>query len=276
MLKIGSMVGAPDLETATLAPFSGDLETAFQKLATLGYEGAEIMLKNPAKLDGRGIREALDENNLRLIALCTGHIYGEDRLGLVGPDLKIDPAAVARLEEFIDFAALHFGPGTLVNIGRSRGPGNPLDPEKSLGLYREAFQALADYALPQGVRLILEPINRDEVSFIHSTQDGLRMARWVDRPNFGLMLDTYHMHREDPDLFESFREAAGCFWHVHFSDANRRWPGNSHIDFGRIVRVLNETGFDGFVSLEIEPWPGPDEAARFSIDYLRRFIPSTT
>ena len=39
-IRIASMVGAPDLESPTLAPYSGDLSAAFGRLATLGYDGA--------------------------------------------------------------------------------------------------------------------------------------------------------------------------------------------------------------------------------------------
>lgn len=119
MIKIASMVGTPDLETPTLAPYSGDLGLAFKKLSALGYEGIELMTKRPASLDGPAVRQLLAANQLVLAGLCTGHIFGEDRLGLVTPEMQIDPRAITRLKEFIDLAAF-FGPGTLVNIGRSR------------------------------------------------------------------------------------------------------------------------------------------------------------
>jgi hypothetical protein len=45
MIKIASMVGAPDLETDTLAPFSDDFSFAFSRLSRLGYDGVEIMTK---------------------------------------------------------------------------------------------------------------------------------------------------------------------------------------------------------------------------------------
>ena len=48
MIKIASMVGTPDLEAPTLAPYSGNLREAFSKVAELGYDGVEFMSKNPA------------------------------------------------------------------------------------------------------------------------------------------------------------------------------------------------------------------------------------
>jgi len=272
VIRIASMVGGPDLETPTLAPYSGDLEQACQKLAALGYDGIELMTKQPSALDAARLQAVLTDNQLNLVGLCTGHVFGEDRLGLVTPELQIDRQAIARLKEFIDFAVL-FGNGTMVNIGRTRGVGDPKQLQRTLSVAREAIQELADYAQPGKVRLILEPINKAENNFIHSTQDGLELVKMVNRTNFGLMLDTYHMFLEDVDLICSLHESAPYCWHWHFSDSNRRWPGNALIRFDIIIDNLNSIGYDGFVGTEIQAWPDPDTAARFSIEYLRKFIP---
>jgi sugar phosphate isomerase/epimerase len=267
------MVGAPDLGAPTLAPFSGDLEAAFQKLAALGFDGVELMTRRPSLLDAPRVCALLAKYRLQLTGLCSGHIFGEEGLGLVRPDLTINPEAITRLKEFVDAAAA-FGPTTMVNIGRSRGVGDPANLEGTLETAAVAIRELADYAQPKGIRLILEPISRDEVNFVHSTQDGVDLVKRVDRPNFGLMVDTYHMVREDADMLQSFYTAAPYIWHVHISDSNRRLPGSGEIDYQDVVRALEENGYAGFVSLEIQPWPDPQAAAQRSIEYLRRWIPA--
>lgn len=273
MIKISSMVGTPDLEQPTLAPYQGDVASAFAKLAALGYDGVELMIKNPSRLNGHDLRHWLGENNLELAQICTGHVYGEDKLGLVTEKATISPEGMSRLKDIVDFAAAFFAPGLPVNIGRSRGPGDPAQPEKSLKAYEEAFRELADYALSRKVRLTLEPITATVANFIHTTQDGLEMCRRVNRPNFGLMLDVYHMNIEDVDIYQSFREARDYCWLIHFCDNNRKWPGSAHLDFPHIIGTLREIGYDGFVSLEMLSWPDPDTSARAAIEYLRRFIP---
>ena len=273
MIKIASMVGTPDLQAPVLAPYSGDLPAAFAKLAKLGYDGVELMIKKPSKLDGAAIRRWLDEHNLKLVQMCTGHVFGEDKLGLLNADATLNREAMERLKEFVDFAASYFEPGLPVNIGRSRGQGNPAQSEKSLDAFAASFRELADYALPKRVRLTLEPITALLVKFIVTTQDGVAMCRRVNRPNFGLMLDVYHMNIEDVDIYQSFRDAKDYCWLVHVCDNNRKWPGSAHLDFARIITTLNEIGYDGFVSTEMLPWPDPDTAARAAIESLRRFIP---
>lgn len=273
MIKISSMVGTPDLKAPVLAPYSGDLPAAFAKLVNLGYDGVEFMTKDPSMLKGAEIRRSLDEHNLELCQICTGHVWGEDKLGLVDTDATLNPEAMKRMKEIVDFAADHFKPGTPVNIGRSRGPGDPAQPEKSLAAYESAFRELADYALPKKVRLTLEPITAASIKFVLTTQDGVEMCRKVERPNFGLMLDVYHMNIEDVDIYQSFRDAKDYTWLVHVCDNNRKWPGSAHLDFARIIGTLNEIGYGGFVSTEMLPWPDPDTSARAAIEHLRRFIP---
>lgn len=272
MIKIASMVGAPDLHQETLAVYSGELEAAFEKLAALGYDGIELMTRDPSNLDGEAMRRSLSNCGLQLVGLCSGHVFGEDGLGLVGLGKDISLQAMKRLKAFVDFAAEYGGPGTLVNIGRSRGPGYVKDEARTLSEMAAAFYELAEHAVPLGVKIVLEPINGLQTNYIHTAQDGIAMVERVNHPNFGLMLDTYHLNIEDVDVYESLRQAAPYLWFVHLTDNNRHWPGSAHLDFASIVAVLDEIAYEGFASLEILPWPDPDTAARSSIESLRRYI----
>ncbi len=132
------------------------------------------------------------------------------------------------------------------------------------------LQELSDYARPRQVRIILEPINRKEASYIHSTQDGIDLVQRVNRVNFGLMLDTYHMYLEDTDMIASLYAAAPYCWHLHISDSNRRYPGSGEIHFERVIAALQDLSYSGYLGTEIQPWPDPDSAARLSIEYLRK------
>lgn len=272
MIKIAAVIGSPDLQKQTLAVYSNDLRQAFQKVSRLGYQGVELMTKDPARLDGKSMKRWLEEAGVALVGLCTGHVYGEDGLGLVGPDRAVCEKAMKRLKEFVDFAAGNFGAGTMVNIGRSRGQGFRDDSERTLNEMAKSFGELADYAQPHGIRLVLEPITVNQTNFINTTQDGIEMVDRVGRENFGLMLDVYHMNIEDDDIYESIRQAGARCWFCHFTDNNRKYPGSAHLDFKRIVESLEEIGYDGYVSMEILPWPDPDTAARSAISHVRQFI----
>lgn len=74
MIRIASMVGAPDLNMPTLAPFSGDLANACLQLKKMGFDGIELMSRRPGLLDKTALKQCLAENDLVLVGLCTGHL----------------------------------------------------------------------------------------------------------------------------------------------------------------------------------------------------------
>lgn len=271
-MKLGLMIGTPDLRQPWIVVLDGpDLEANFRLAAEWGYHGVELALRDPALLDGAQIKHWLEHYRLEMIGLCTGEIFGSDGLGLVGESAEVMRAAEARMRGVIDLAA-EFGPGTLVNIGRVRGalrPGHALATRASAVA---VFRRLAEYAAPSGVRLALEPINHYEVNYILSTADGVEIAAEVNHPNFGLMLDTYHMNIEDQNLHASLRGARRYCGHVHVSDNNRRWPGNAHIDFPALLATLHDLGYTGYLSAEILPWPDRETAGRETVKYLKRCL----
>jgi sugar phosphate isomerase/epimerase len=275
MIKIASMVGGPDLRKGALAPYSGDLRAAFGKLARLGYDGVELMIKNPRDLEGSRIRGWLEEHGLRFVGICTGHVFFEDGLGLIESGPRISQAALKRFRELIDLAAAISPRDALVTIGRSRGMGEPQKPEATWRLAVDAFRELAAYAQPRGIRLVLEPLSPKEATIVLSTDEGVRMVESVNCPNFGLMLDVYHMNLTERNVADAFRRAGSRCWHVHVCDQDRRSPASGTIDYRAAIGALKDTGYSGFLSTEIQPWPDPDTAARASIEFLRSQLPAS-
>jgi 5-keto-L-gluconate epimerase len=272
-MKLGMLIGTPDLlrPSAQLILCGPDLRANLRKIADWGYDGVELALRDPALLDSRQIRSWLDECGLHLAGLSTGDVFGQDGLGLLGMPPEVAEAAEARLKAIIDFGA-EFGGGVSVGIGRLRG--RPV--EGASGPWDAAvatFRRIADHALVKGVRVGLEPANHHEVSFVITTQDGLAWVEAVNRPSFGLVLDTYHMNIEDQNVHASIRQAHRYCWDVHIADNNRKWPGNAHIDFGSIVATLADVGYAGYLSVEAAPWPDPETAGQETIRYMRRWVP---
>ena len=138
--------------------------------------------------------------------------------------------------------------------------------------FLQVFRALADYAANYAVRITLEPCNRYEVDFVRSSREAIDFAAEVDRPNFGLMFDVFHMNIEDPSIEDAFREAGPRLWHVHIADSNRLPPGQGHQDFASIVATLREIGYEGYLSAELQPLPDPDTAAALTIEYMRQWV----
>ena len=138
----------------------------------------------------------------------------------------------------------------------------------------EALQECSQAAKPLGVRLALEPINRYETTLVNSVAQGMALIDQVGADNFGLLLDTFHMNIEEPDILQSISTCGDRIFHFHVADSNRWYPGAGHLDFSGILSRLQSTGYDGFVSGEFMPLPDPLTAARENIARLRAILSS--
>jgi len=273
-MKLACVISTSDVKKGPLALLTGNFDEKLAKAKDLGYDGVELMICDPSKLDSDDIRSALARRGLEVPQIVTGELFGTEGLALVHPDPAICETAMQRAKGIIEFAGA-LGGGTMVNIGRLRGRVDWLDGDerpKARRRFIQAFQALADYAMPHSVRITLEPCNRYEVDFVRSSREGIDVAADVDRPNFGLMLDVFHMNIEDPSIEGAFREVGSLLWHVHIADSNRLPPGQGHLDFAAIVATLREIGYTGYLSAEMQPLPDPDTAARLTAEQMRRWV----
>ena len=278
-MKLSCVITTPEVTREALAVFTGSFEQKLAKARALGYDGVELMLRDPSKLNVDDVRSALNRHGLAVSQIVSGEVFMSDNLALVHPDDAICEAAMRSVQSIIQFAGA-LGRGTIVNIGRVRGRLDWLPVDKSVAHARmiKTLQTVVDYAASYGVRIALEPCNRYEVDFVQSTRDGLEVAAEVNRPpsprpNFGLMLDVFHMNIEDPSIEDALREARAVLLHVHIADSNRLPPGSGHIDFASIVATLREIGYFGFLSVEARPLPDPDTAARQTIEFMSRLLP---
>ena len=94
------------------------------------------------------------------------------------------------------------------------------------------------------------------------------LVKSVGAANFGLLLDTFHMNIEEPQINQSIEMCAERIFHFHVADSNRWYPGAGHLDFDSILKTLAATGYQGYVSGEFLPKPDANTAAKKSIDYL--------
>ncbi len=118
----------------------------------LGYDGVELMTLNPGKLDWREVKETAEENNLSVVLVCTGEIFGQLGLSYTHPHRSLRREAVERTKEIIDFAGYL---GANVNIGGYAGStaGNwtgrkPLDWLRTRLLSWLTMQPLKMWTLP--------------------------------------------------------------------------------------------------------------------------------
>jgi sugar phosphate isomerase/epimerase len=135
----------------------------------------------------------------------------------------------------------------------------------ALDTFRRAAPGLAD----AGVRLCLEPLSPPEADFINTAGEAIAILDRLDHPNFALHLDVKAMATDGPAP-ELIRRYASRMGHFHANDPNRRGPGFGATDFVPIFRALRESGYGGWVSVEVFDYaPDPETIARESLRYMR-------
>ncbi|MBW2327876.1 MAG: sugar phosphate isomerase/epimerase [Deltaproteobacteria bacterium] len=248
--------------------FKGDFNANIAKIADWGYDGVELAIRDPKLVDVDELDRMISNYGLKVPAIGTGQAWGEEGLSFTSDDPDVRKAAIERIKSHIPLAK-HFDAVIILGLIRGITPKEQTH-EQSMSYLVEALQECAAEAALHNVKYALEPINRYETDLIHTVEEGLELIERVGAANFGLLLDTFHMNIEEPEMEESIRVCGERIFHFHVADSNRWYPGSGHLNFKSILSVLFATGYQGYVSGEFMPIPDSDTAAAMSIDYLRQ------
>lgn len=221
-----------------------DLETAFEQIATCGYDGVEISAiesfgENHLVLDRwreivPGIKALVKQYDLPVIAMEQ-------------PSREPD-----RMEQAYEAASEMGCP--VINCG----PGGESDNEESFQETIDSLGKLADRAEYHGITLC---VKAHVTHAIYNTPTSLRALDAITSPAFGLDMDPSHVHRADENPVEALAAVVDRVRHVHIRDCKGRQVGpgtpkmqangRGDIDLLGYIRVLSEHQYTGPVSLEV-------------------------
>jgi sugar phosphate isomerase/epimerase len=253
--------------------FRGDLADNLARVKRLGYQGVELSFRDPKTVDVAGLRVILEKNELPVVALATGRAWGEEGLSFTDRDPAVRRQTSVRVAEYLDLAHT-LNAIVILGLIRGRIP-DGVKPAMARRWARDAIRRAADKGARDGIRLVIEPINRYETNFLHDIDETLAFLGEVNRENVGILADTFHMNIEDASISGSLRRAGRSLFHVHVADSNRWAPGCGHLDFSEVLRTLQTMRYSGYVSVECLPKPDPESCPRIAIATLRKAAAAT-
>lgn len=264
-MKLSIVLSTQPASFSALA-YKGNIEENVKRIRELGYDGVELAVRNPNELEVEHVKSLVVKNNLPVPAIGTGQAFGEEGLSFSNPDPAIRKKAIYRIKDQITFAK-NFD--AVVIIGLVRGiVGKDENREEAYKNMLAAFNECASF--DENVKIVIEPINRYETNLLNTVEETLGFIDELGKPNVGLLLDTFHMNIEEPNITESIKLAKGKIFHFHVADSNRWHPGAGHINFYEIYETLQQVNYSGFVSAEILPMPNSDTAAVNNIAHLKK------
>lgn len=268
-MKIAVTIAGAQAKASAFVVWRGFRE-AIKKAAEYGYDGVELALKGADELTAGDLRGWLRDYHMEVSCITTGQVFADRGLYFTHPDRAMRQKTIAVFTDLIDLAGEF---GGLVNAGRSRGfvgPGQT--PAEAEQLFVDTMQVLCDRAAARQVQVLIEPVNRYEINFVNTLDQGAAILARVGRQNCGLHADVFHMNIEDDRIGESLIRNGRWVRYLHLADSNRLAPGLGHLDFAQVMAALKTIRYDGWVSAEILPGADPDQMARKAIDYLRPLV----
>ena len=220
-----------------------DINALMEKVKSLGLDGVQFS-GDWRNYKAQEVRDAAALFNLEIFAIDPFNCEPPE------PEQANTEAAIEFYKNIIDFAVevkapwvtLQGLPKWTVNCGNSN---------DCWEMLVHCCKTLDAYAQLKKVKIAYECVNRYESSMIHTAEKARELIKAVGHKNFGLILDSFHMHIEEPDPVEALKNSKDVLFSYHISDSNRSGIGRGQVDFVKHHAVLEEIGFEGPIMIEV-------------------------
>jgi sugar phosphate isomerase/epimerase len=248
----------------------------FEYVARLGYSAVEIApftLANSVTDVSAGERRSLRDTAARSgidIAGIHWVLMKPEGLYVNHSDGAIRERTATYLRDLVDFCADIGGKVMVVGSPKQRNILQNVSREQAVEWAAETFRNAVAQAESRGVTICFEPLGPAETNFVNTAEEALRFVERVPSPHFKIILDVKAMSSESKPIPQIIRESWPHFAHFHANDPNLKGPGFGAVDFKPIAAALKQTGYAGYVSVEVFNFDdGPESIATKSLECLK-------
>ena len=129
-------------------------------------------------------------------------------------------------------------------------------PEACDEVFVANLKSVAKVAAAKGVRLLLEPLNTQDVpGYLHTrTAHTRRIIEAVGSDNVRMQYDLYHMQIMEGNLAEGLRRNWDIIGHIQFSSVpGRHEPQHGEVNVPFMFDVIDQLGYKGWIGCEYGP-----------------------
>lgn len=256
------------------------LERVCEVVRGIGYTGLELapftLAKRITDLDEPAfatLRNTIEKHGLEVVGLHWLLAHTEE-FHLTSPDGEVRCRTAGYLIALAEACAQLGGNVLVFGSPKQRNLLPGVSRNEALGYAEEVFRSLLPALERTGVKLCVEPLAPAETDFLNSIAEAEELIARLAHPHVVLHLDVKAMSADPggsiPDLIRRYGRQAG---HLHVQDPNRQGPGMGPgcIDFAPILSAIRDSGYPGWVSVEVFDYtPGAEETARQSFATLTR------
>jgi len=117
------------------------------------------------------------------------------------------------------------------------------------------------------LKIAIEHLNRDETNTINRVSDALQLAEKGGKQNLGVIVDIYHLLREN-EGWGVMERAGKKLFHIHISDPQRNPPLGKERILSKFLAFLKKIGYENRISIESR-WQNIEEELPKAIENLK-------
>ncbi|UCD83162.1 MAG: sugar phosphate isomerase/epimerase [Desulfobacterales bacterium] len=262
------------------------LTEAIEKIARIGFKGAEILGDRPhlyppdvdqvqiEHLNAVIVRNKIKVTNLNSFTLfAVGDTYLPS---WIEPDKDRREIRIRHTLDSLKIAKQIGCPNISIP------PGGPLDGlarQEAMHLFHHGLEQVVSLAEELGVMILVEP---EPDLMIETTAQFKDFIKDVPSKSIGLNFDIGHFFCVGEDPRRAFEELFQWVGHVHLEDIapsrehNHLIAGRGAVEFKEVFTSMVQLGYTGDISLELYTYQDtPEQAGRESLDYLRPIFEET-
>lgn len=264
------------LAVSNVAWYPKEIDGFIRLLSSLDCQGIELapsmLWDEPVDSSAKErleLRQKIENAGLNLTGL-QALLYTRRDL-LLFKDEQTRQKALNYLSKLIELCSDLRGEVLVFGSPRNRNIGH-LPSKEAYAIAVDFFRKVSVIAQKNKVYFCIEPLGRTETDFINTVAEAEKLIEDAGNPSgLGLHIDIKGLIDENevssPNLKKSFARAK----HIHINDPNLMPPGSAGYDHRQIRDKMKESGYSGFLSIEMRRQDSDIEGAiRRAVNYVKQ------